>query len=237
MRRRAAFFHHETNQKETAMKTLSIVAITAFAFLGLANFASAQRLQVTSKTFTNGKYLPIAVIDDDPGYTQNPDGTPGPIGNRCAPSPGAPGGKQSPELSWTNFPPETNSFVVTAIDFTAKVFHWGMYDIPKTTTSLPQNASVLATRPENAGKFGLQVNNYNDALGYIGPCPEPNDSRFGDPHQYTFRVFALSQQTLGLPLNSNSAALSDALNAAMPLDTKSISGFWSATQPQPPLPK
>ena len=215
------------------MKTLSIVAITAFAFLALANFASAQRLQVSSTTFKNNEYLPLRVIDDDPGYTQNSDGTLGPIGNRCAPKPGDTGGKQSPALSWTNFPPETNSFVVTAFDATAQVFHWGMYDIPKTTTSLPENASVLTTRPENAGKFGLQVNNYNDALGYIGPCPPANDSR-GDPHQYVFRVFALSQQKLGLPLNSNSAALNDALNAAIPLDTKSISGFWSATQPQPP---
>jgi Raf kinase inhibitor-like YbhB/YbcL family protein len=217
------------------MKTLSIVAITAFAFLALANFASAQRLQVSSTTFKNNDYLPLRVIDNDPEYTQNPDGTPGPIVNRCTPT-GDTGGKQSPALSWTNVPPGTNSFVVTAFDATAQVFHWGMYDIPKTTTSLPENASVLATRTENAGKFGLQVNNYNRVLGYIGPCPPPNDER-GDPHQYTFRVNALSQQTLGLPLNSNAAALNDALTAAMPLDTKSISGFWSATQPQPPLPK
>jgi hypothetical protein len=42
MRRPAAFFAHETNPKETAMKTLSLTAITAFASLALANFASAQ---------------------------------------------------------------------------------------------------------------------------------------------------------------------------------------------------
>jgi Raf kinase inhibitor-like YbhB/YbcL family protein len=212
------------------MKTSSIVAITAFAFLGLANFASAQRLQVSSTTFTNNGLLPIRVIDN-----RTFEISPGTFGNDCAPNFES-GGNQSPALSWTNVPSGTNSFVVTAFDATAQVFHWGMYDIPKTTTSLPENASVLALRPENAGKFGLQVNNYNDTLGYIGPCPPPNDSR-GDPHKYTFRVFALSQQTLGLPPNSNSAALEDALNAAMPLDTKSISGFWSATQPQPPPPK
>src|SRR5215471_14756546 len=109
------------------MKTLSIVAITAVAFLALANFASAQqRLQVSSTTFNNNEYLPLRVIDDDPEYTQNSDGTLGPISNRCAPKPGDTGGKQSPALSWTNVPPETNSFVVTAFDATAQVFHWGM---------------------------------------------------------------------------------------------------------------
>ena len=213
------------------MKTLSIVAITAFAFLGLANFASAQRLQVSSTTFKDGELLPLRVIDEDPEYTG------GTLGNRCAPNPMNRGGKRSPALSWTNVPPDTNSFVVTAFDATAQVFHWGMYDIPKTTTSLPENAGAAdTTDPALLAIIGLQVNNYNDVLGYIGPCPLPNDSR-GDPHRYTFRVFALRQQTLGLPLNSNAAALNDALNAAMPLDTKSISGFWSATQPQPPPPK
>jgi len=54
MRRPAAFFAHETNPKGTAMKTLSLAAITAFASLALANFASAQdpqdgKFQVTSE--------------------------------------------------------------------------------------------------------------------------------------------------------------------------------------------
>ena len=213
-------------KRDVAMKTLSIVAITAFAFLGLANFASAQRLQVSSTTFTNNELLPIRVIDNI-----TVEISPGAFGNECAPAPKfEEGGKQSPALSWTNVPPGTNSFVVTAFDATAQVFHWGMYDIPLNTRMLPENAGV----PESP--YGQQVKNYSGALGYIGPCPPPNDTR-GDPHKYTFRVFALRQQKLGLPLNSDAAALSDALNAAMPLDTKSISGFWSATQPQPPLPK
>ena len=209
------------------MKTLSIVAITAFAFLGLANFASAQNpFQVSSTTFENNDILPIRVIDNNPVLT--PQGT---FGNECAPGPNfEEGGNQSPALTWTNIPFNTLSFAVIAYDATAQVFHWGMYDIPRNTRMLPENAGV----PESP--YGQQVKNYSGALGYIGPCPPPNDTR-GDPHQYTFRVFALSQQKLGLPLNSDSAALSDALNAAMPLDTKSISGFWSATQPQPPVPK
>src|SRR6516162_6911498 len=136
-------------KREVAMKTLSIVAITAFAFLGLANFASAQRLQVSSTTFTNNELLPIRVIDNI-----TVEISPGAFGNECAPAPKfEEGGKQYPALSWTNVPPGTNSFVVTAFDATAQVFHWGMYDIPRNTTSLPENAGVAEST------FGQQVRN------------------------------------------------------------------------------
>jgi Raf kinase inhibitor-like YbhB/YbcL family protein len=211
------------------MKTLSIVGITAFAFLATANFASAQssaqRLQVSSESFTDGGQMQIDQIDDVTAMTT----TPGVFANECAPG-GATGGKKSPQLSWTNVPRGTNSFVVTAFDATAQVFHWGMYDIPGNTTSLPENAGV----PEST--FGKQVKNYSGALGYIGPCPPLDDPR--GPHRYTFRVFALRQGTLDLPPNSDSAALNDAINAAMPLDTKSISGCWPSTpcSPSTPLP-
>jgi Raf kinase inhibitor-like YbhB/YbcL family protein len=202
------------------MKTLSILAITAFAFLALANFASAQQLQVSSTTFKNNQLLPIRVIDD-----RTVEISPRTFGNECAPNFQAGARNRSPELSWTNVPPGTNSFVVTAFDATAQVFHWGMYDIPRNTTSLPENAGVAEST------FGQQVRNYSDALGYIGPCPPADDPR--GPHKYTFRVFALRQQTLSLPLNSDSAALSNALDAAIPLGTKSISGFWPSIPPTP----
>src|SRR4051794_11857892 len=129
------------------MKTLSILAITAFAFVTLANFASAQRLQVSSTTFKDGGLLPLRVIDDDPEYTG------GTLGNRCAPNPTDRGGKQSPALSWTNLPSGRNSFGVTASDATAQFFHGGMKDIPRPPPILPKNGGEAKTT------FGLQVNN------------------------------------------------------------------------------
>ena len=199
------------------MKTLSIVAITAFAFLGLANFASAQ-FQVSSDTFKNNDTLPIEVIGN-----RTIEISPGTFGNDCAPAPFVEGKNRSPALSWTNVPFGAQYYAVIAFDATAQVFHWGMYNI--NTRRLPENAGV------EESTFGEQVRNYSRKLGYIGPCPPRNDPR--GPHKYTFRVFALSQQTLGLPLNSDSAALSNALDAAIPLDTKSISGFWPSIPPTP----
>lgn len=58
-----------TSKKETALRTLSIVAITAFAFLALPNLASAQDwqdhgFQLSSTTFENGATMPISTIYD-----------------------------------------------------------------------------------------------------------------------------------------------------------------------------
>ena len=118
------------------MKTLSIVAITAFAFLALANFASAQdsqdhTFQVSSTTFKNNTFLPISAIHNFP----LPNGT-----NGCSID-GSPGGNKSPELSWKGVPRGTASFVVITFD-TLGFTHWGMYNIPPTIKKLPENAGV-----------------------------------------------------------------------------------------------
>jgi hypothetical protein len=80
------------------MKTLSIVAITAFAFLALANFVSARdrqdhTFQVSSTTFKNNSLLPIIVIHNIVVKGSNV----------CSIN-GAPGRNESPELSWTRVP-------------------------------------------------------------------------------------------------------------------------------------
>ena len=113
------------------MKTLSIVAITAFAFLALANFASAQdrqddKFQVSSTTFKNNSILPIIVIHNNVVKGSNV----------CSIN-GAPRGNESPELSWTDVPRGTASFVMITFD-TLGFTHWGMYNIPPTITKLPE---------------------------------------------------------------------------------------------------
>jgi Raf kinase inhibitor-like YbhB/YbcL family protein len=159
--------------------------------------------------------------------------TPGTYGNRCAPNFDT-GKNQSPELSWNFRPQYTMSFAVIAFDDTAQVYHWGMYNIPVTTLTLPENASVLAMLPENAGKYGQQVTNYSGNLGYIGPCPPRDEPPL--VHDYTFTVYALYRTLNGteLPRDSSAEALANVLTRVRKVATATITGKWSSTTGCPP---
>jgi|GEM_PF-560780 Raf kinase inhibitor-like YbhB/YbcL family protein len=211
-----------TSGKETAMKTLSIIAITAFAFLALANFASAQDPQndhfvLSSTTFENGATLPPSTI-----YNYQVSGQ-----NVCSPD-GSPGLDESPQLSWRNAPRRTRSFVLIAFDVTGGFMHWGMYNIPSKTTELPENAGIAGS------SYGPQVVNAYGDLSYDGPCPPastpPND------HEYVFTVYALDTD-LTLPSYANfpttALTLFRALVAAGRdghiLASASITSYYSAT--------
>ena len=192
---------YETNRKKIAIKTLSIVAITAFALLALANFGSTQegqdhKFHVSSTTFENNSILPIITIHN----IVVPGGF-----NGCSIN-GAPGGNESPELFWINVPRRTASFVVIAFDTVAGVAHWGMYNIPPTTTQLPKNAGVAGST------YGQQVVNVFGDLSYDGPCPPPNFPP--NVHDYVFTVYALDQE-LELPSSTNFPATADTLYHAL----------------------
>jgi len=204
------------------MKTLSIVASTAFAFLALANFASAQdkqddKFRVSSTTFKNNSILPIRVIHNIVG----------PSGSNICSINGAPGGNESPELSWTDVPRGTASFVVIAFD-TLGFTHWGMYNIPPTITKLPENAGVAGSA------YGQQVVNVFGDLSYDGPCPPSNYPP--NVHDYVFTVYALDQE-LDLLSSTNFPATADTLYNALVeaganghiLASASITGLYSTT--------
>jgi Raf kinase inhibitor-like YbhB/YbcL family protein len=203
-------------------RNLVPILLIAFAFLALANFASAQgQFQVSSTTFVDNGLLPIRVIDFR--IVATPTG----FGNDCAPTFKI-GGKQSPELSWTNIPSSTMYFAVTAFDTTAQVYHWGMYNIPLNTRRLPENAGVAEST------FGQQVTNYSGNLGYIGPCP-PRTDLFS--HFYQFTVYAVRRflNDVDLPSNSDAEALVNALAApGLVLARASITGRWSSFKNSPP---
>ena len=207
------------------MKTLSILAITAFAFLALANFASAQdsqdnkfhnKFRVSSTTFKNNSILPISAIHN----ITLPDGTK--IG--CTID-GSLGGDESPELSWKGVPRGTASFVVITFD-TLGFTHWGMYNILPTITELPENAGVAGSA------YGQQVVNTYGDISYGGPCPPPNFPP--NVHQYVFTVYALDQE-LGLFSTTNFPATADTLYNALVeagehiLASASITGLYSTT--------
>jgi hypothetical protein len=156
-----------------SLAAAALLAAAAFAAEGqeagppvLANkiavpAGASARLLVTSSAFTSGGQL-------EDKYTQNGD-------------------NMSPSIAWTKGPLGTQSYVVLAEDAGVNrhdpIVHWVIYNIPSTTSQLPQNIPTDA-HLENGAEQGKNV---RGAVGYIGPKPPA-----GQTHPYHFEVFALN---------------------------------------------
>jgi Raf kinase inhibitor-like YbhB/YbcL family protein len=162
--------------KSSISRSIIVLSLFAAPVLGWTeenDDHESRRFQVTSTTFSDGGTLPQSMVF-----------------NQCLPYPG--GGNMSPELSWTNAPRRTRSFIVVCYDVTASFTHWGLYNIAPTTTELPENAGIPGSM------FGLQAHTDfgRNNLEYDGPCPPP---QLNPPvHQYVFTVYALDT-TVALP--------------------------------------
>lgn len=103
----------------------------------------------------------------------------------------------SPQLKWTNVPPNTVSFVLLAHDpdaalekKTNDVLHWLAFNIPGTATGLPEAVPTTASLPDGT----VQAKNRRGLVGYLGP----GAPAVGPYHHYTFELFALDTKlTLG----------------------------------------
>jgi Raf kinase inhibitor-like YbhB/YbcL family protein len=115
---------------------------------------------------------------------------------------GCTGENISPQLSWTNAPQGTKSFVVTLYDPDAPTgsgwWHWVVYDIPASVTELPEGAgSGKAPLPEGAQQGKTDFG----SSGYGGACPPPGSK----PHRYIFTVYALKVDKLDVPADATAA--------------------------------
>jgi Raf kinase inhibitor-like YbhB/YbcL family protein len=115
---------------------------------------------------------------------------------------GCNGRNVSPALSWSNAPAGTKSFALLVHDPDAPTgsgwWHWVVYNIPATVTSLPADAGD----PKKNLMPGAAVQGRTDfgAPGYGGPCPPP-----GKPHHYHFQLYALKVPKLDLPADATAA--------------------------------
>ena len=157
----------------TILAALGLTGVAAQPPTPMGGDTGDHHFRLTSTTFEKGTVLPSTMISNIS------------IGSVCV------GQNTTPELSWTDAPRGTKSFVVTLFDTTAAFTHWAVYNIPASTTSLAENAGANTNL---STPFGDQTVNDLGLPGYIGPCPPS-----GLVHNYEFTVFALDKEHLDLP--------------------------------------
>ncbi|MBP8534073.1 YbhB/YbcL family Raf kinase inhibitor-like protein [Streptomyces sp. MK37H] len=118
------------------------------------------------------------------------------------------GNDTSPQLSWSRFPKDTQSFAVTVYDADAATgsgfWHWAVADLPASTTSLPTGAGAKNSTRLPQGAYQLP----NDArmTRYLGAAPPAGSGR----HHYYIVVYALdvkSVKPLGVDNDATPALL------------------------------
>jgi Raf kinase inhibitor-like YbhB/YbcL family protein len=121
---------------------------------------------------------------------------------------GCSGGNISPALAWSNAPAGTKSFALLVHDPDAPTgsgwWHWVVYDIPASASSLPAGAGDAKKSLLPAGAQQGRTD-----FGTAGPCPPP-----GKPHRYYFRLYALKVAKLEVPADASAAFIGFSVNAA-----------------------
>lgn len=115
------------------------------------------------------------------------------------------GQDQSPQLTWSDFPSETESFAVTVFDPDAPTasgfWHLAVFNLPVSTTSLPAGPGEgnLPELPEGA----VALRNDAGYAGFVGAAPPAGHG----PHRYMVVVHALDVDHLDIPADASPAYL------------------------------
>jgi Raf kinase inhibitor-like YbhB/YbcL family protein len=117
---------------------------------------------------------------------------------------GCDGKNLSPQLTWTGAPKDTKSFAINLYDPDAPTgsgfWHWVVFNIPVSTTSLPTNAGDVKAKlmPDGA----IQSRTDYGVPGYGGMCPPKGDK----PHHYKLTVYAVGKEKLEFAKDENVSA-------------------------------
>ena len=124
---------------------------------------------------------------------------------------GCSGKNISPALRWSGAPSGTKSFAVTVYDPDAPTgsgwWHWVVYNIPASTTELPEGAGTTDGKGLPAG--AMQGRTDFGSAGFGGACPPKGDK----PHRYIFTVHALKTDKIEVPADASAALVGFMLNA------------------------
>ena len=114
------------------------------------------------------------------------------------------GANISPQLAWSGFPEQTQSFVVSCFDPDAPTpsgyWHWMVVDIPADVTELPRGAGESdATLPG-----GYHITSDMGTASFGGSAPPKSDMT----HRYMYVVHAVDVPSLGLDPQANPTVVS-----------------------------
>jgi Raf kinase inhibitor-like YbhB/YbcL family protein len=124
------------------------------------------------------------------------------------------GAELSPGLTWCGAPATATSFVLLVHDVNAPtqnqtgfddVLHWLVWNIPATTTSLPEGVSHGPQLPDGSRQISVS------GPYYRGPAAPST----GPPHHYLFELFAVDTIIDVPPVGASAAATRAAVMAAM----------------------
>ena len=117
---------------------------------------------------------------------------------------GCTGGNISPALGWSGAPSGTKSLALSIYDPDAPTgsgwWHWVVFNIPASTTSIPKNAGDVNAKLMPEGAIQSRTDFGTD--GYGGPCP-PQGAK---PHHYHFTVLAVDADKLPDAQDHNASA-------------------------------
>jgi Raf kinase inhibitor-like YbhB/YbcL family protein len=172
------------------MRALKVIVASSSLAL-VASVAAAASFKLMSPDFKNNGTVPDKNVFNSFGCT---------------------GENTSPALEWSNPPEGTKSFAVLMHDPDAPTggagfWHWIVYDIPATTTSLPAGAGKAdgSALPQGAKQGHTDFG----TVGYGGPCPPPGSGK----HHYNITVYALKVDKLDVPANATASFVGFNANA------------------------